>query len=53
LDWQWDRFVGKGVTREFRRELDGIRDGCVKVGKGESFTFVKRVLVISSYPGQI
>lgn len=53
LDWQYNAYVGKNIQDEFKEELLGIRDAGYKFGYYDIHRLVKRVLVVSSYPGGI
>ena len=53
LDWQFNSYVSKQMQPEFKEELLGIRDGGYSTGNYAIYRYVQRVLVVSSYPGDI
>lgn len=54
LDWQYDNFIAKGVPTEFNEEMKGIQAAGFKVHKISKLrNTIERILVISSYPGDV
>ena len=53
LDWQFNSYVSKQMQPEFKEELLGLRDGGYSTGNYAIYRYVQRVLVVSSYPGDV
>jgi hypothetical protein len=53
LDWQFNSYVVRQIQPEFQDELLGLRDAGYKTGNYDLHRLVKRILVVSSYPGDI
>lgn len=54
LDWQYDSMIVKQIPNDFLEELRGIQNAGFKVHKISRLrNLVERVLVISSYPGDV
>ena len=54
MDWQYDNFISLKIPSVFKEELRGIQNGGAKSHSIKNLrNLVQRVLVVSSYPGDI
>eukprot|EP01132_Coremiostelium_polycephalum_P004907 gene4907-6118_t len=53
MDWQWKDYLSKQFTTEYLEELQGFNDGAQDAGYSDLATKIARVIVISSFPGDI
>jgi len=53
LDWQYDTLVSKQIPAEFKQEIRGVQKGTRARGLKGVRVLMERILVISSYPGDV
>eukprot|EP01111_Echinosteliopsis_oligospora_P015071 TRINITY_DN5840_c0_g1_i1.p1 TRINITY_DN5840_c0_g1~~TRINITY_DN5840_c0_g1_i1.p1 ORF type:complete len:491 (+),score=115.53 TRINITY_DN5840_c0_g1_i1:14-1486(+) len=53
LDWQWKSYLSKQLPEDFQNELAGLEQGSKEAGYPDMITKVTRMLVLSSFPGDV
>eukprot|EP01006_Ploeotia_vitrea_P019758 TRINITY_DN51993_c0_g1_i1.p1 TRINITY_DN51993_c0_g1~~TRINITY_DN51993_c0_g1_i1.p1 ORF type:complete len:501 (+),score=37.44 TRINITY_DN51993_c0_g1_i1:24-1526(+) len=53
LDAEWNLYLHDQLPVEYQEELSGVGDGTKAAGHASAFEYVKRGLVLSSFPGNV